>query len=234
MTLPIKSVLPAYLDPKIVRKTAARRGFIHAYDRLEARKTALVVIDMTAASVSNDPKCQNLIDPINKVAVELRRKGGVVAWVRPAPNSNMRHLERLCGANAAAAFREDANPANSRSSLFAALDVKVEDIFALKDGFSAFFPGKCDLHEKLYAHGIDHIIIAGTVTNVCCESSARDAVELGYRITMLQDGNAGHSHGLHEASLNTIYRIFGDVRSSGEIIDMIEGLQVQAYQSDTP
>ena len=31
---------------------------------------------------------------------------------------------------------------------------------------------------------------AGTVTNVCCESSARDASTLGYRVVMVADANA--------------------------------------------
>ena len=65
------------------------------------------------------------------------------------------------------------------------------------------------------------MLIIGTVTNICCESSARDAVELGYKVIMVADANAGHAHGLHEASLNTFYRSFGDVRAAAEIIDLL-------------
>jgi isochorismate hydrolase len=84
-------------------------------------------------------------------------------------------------------------------------------------GRSAFFPGKCDLKERLDALGIDTVLIAGAVTNVCCESSARDAAELDYKVIMVSDALSGHAHGLHEATLATFYRIFGDVRPSDEI-----------------
>jgi len=65
------------------------------------------------------------------------------------------------------------------------------------------------------------LLIAGTVTNVCCESSARDAVELGYRVTMVSNAMRGYAFGLHEASLTAFYRIFGDVRPTSEILTLI-------------
>ncbi len=42
----------------------------------------------------------------------------------------------------------------------------------------------------------------------------------GYRVTMISDACAGHGHGLHEASLTTFCRIFGDVRPAAEVIDL--------------
>lgn len=69
--------------------------------------------------------------------------------------------------------------------------------------------------------GVDTVLMAGTVTNICCESSARDAAELGYKVIMVSDALAGHAHGLHEATLATFYRIFGDVRPSSEIIELL-------------
>ena len=50
---------------------------------------------------------------------------------------------------------------------------------------------------------------------------ARDAVEDGFCVMMISDACAGHSHGLHEASLNTFYRCFGDVRPAADVIDLI-------------
>jgi nicotinamidase-related amidase len=69
--------------------------------------------------------------------------------------------------------------------------------------------------------GVDTVLIAGTVTNVCCESSARDAAELEYKVILVSDALSGHAHGLHEATLATFYRIFGDVRPSQEIIQLL-------------
>jgi hypothetical protein len=50
-----------------------------------------------------------------------------------------------------------------------------------------------------------------------------DATELGYKVIMISDALSGHAHGLHEATLATFYRIFGDVRPSGEVIKLLSG-----------
>ena len=97
-----------------------------------------------------------------------------------------------------------------------------DDLRATKSGASAFFPGKCDLKPQLDAHRIDTVLIAGLVTNICCESSARDAVELEYKVILISDALNGHAHGLHEATLATFYRIFGDVRPSAEVIGLLQ------------
>ena len=75
---------------------------------------------------------------------------------------------------------------------------------------------------QLDAHGIDTVLIAGTVTNICCESSARDAAELEYKVILVSDVLSGHAHGLHEATLATFYRIFGDVRPSAEVVGLLQ------------
>ena len=77
--------------------------------------------------------------------------------------------------------------------------------------------------ELLAERGIDTVLITGTVTNVCCESSARDASTLGYRVVMVADANAGVRDQDHNATLHTVYRTFGDVRPTAEVIGLIEG-----------
>ncbi len=126
-------------------------------------------------------------------------------------------VAEVVGQASAQVFASNADPKNLLSQLWSGLEVRETDLHATKSGWSAFFPGKCDLHEQLREFGVRNLLIAGTVTNVCCESSARDAVELGYRVTMLSDANVGHSYGLHEASLATFFRIFGDVRPVSDL-----------------
>ena len=58
------------------------------------------------------------------------------------------------------------------------------------------------------------------MTNICCESSARDAGELDYKVIMISDALSGQAHG-HEATLATFYRIFGDVRPSEDVIRLL-------------
>ncbi|KOY55321.1 isochorismatase family cysteine hydrolase [Streptomyces sp. XY332] len=101
--------------------------------------------------------------------------------------------------------------------------VGADDVLVEKTAPSAFFPGHCPLPERLEARGIDTVLITGTVTNVCCESSARDASTLGYRVVMLADANATGRDQDHNATLHTVYRSFGDVRPTAEVLALIDG-----------
>jgi nicotinamidase-related amidase len=71
--------------------------------------------------------------------------------------------------------------------------------------------------------GIDTVLITGTVANVCCESSARDASTLGYRVVMVADANAARRDQDLNATLHTVYRTFGDVRPTSEVLELIAG-----------
>jgi ureidoacrylate peracid hydrolase len=68
------------------------------------------------------------------------------------------------------------------------------------------------------ARGLDTVLITGTVTNVCCESSARDANMTNFRTVMVSDGNAALSREEHDASLTAFYNTFGDVMDADMII----------------
>ena len=64
-------------------------------------------------------------------------------------------------------------------------------------------------------------MITGTVANVCCESTARDASTVGYRVIMVADANAAMRDQDLNATLHTIYRTFGDVRPTAEVIALL-------------
>jgi len=95
--------------------------------------------------------------------------------------------------------------------LWPELDVRPEDEIVRKYRFSAFLPGTSELPYRLRARGFDTVLITGTVTNVCCESSARDAMMSNFRTVMITDGNAAMNRQEHEASLTAFYLLFGDV-----------------------
>ena len=214
---------PSGLNAKVVAKVVARRGRLHAFETLNPKTTALVVIDLNAASVAQSNDCKAMAPRITALAMALRQSGGTVAWVRTEFHLTPATIAQY--GSDAHRFAAELDPAGPGAQLWPELQVEDADLHAFKHGASAFFPGKCDLHSRLAARTIDHVLVAGTVTNVCCESSARDAVELGYRVTMVSDACAGHAHGLHEAALNTFYRCFGDVRPSADVIRLIaEGL----------
>ena len=152
----------------------------------------------------------------------LRNAGGPVAWVRPggAPHPDL--ARAVLGAGPAERYEAAARPGDPRGALDPRLRVLPADLQASKRGYSAFFPGACDLAEALRTKAVDTVLIAGALSHVCCEASARDAYAGGFRVIMLADANLGED-AEHRAALATIYRNFGDVRTVGEILMMLAG-----------
>ena len=102
--------------------------------------------------------------------------------------------------------------------LFPELEALPGDLRVKKIKYSAFLAGSSDIDAQLKARGIDTVLIAGTATNVCCESTARDAMMLDYKVIMLSDGTATLTEEEHAGALNTFMMFFGDVMSIDEAI----------------
>lgn len=80
-----------------------------------------------------------------------------------------------------------------------------------------------DLHAILAARGIDTIIVTGTATNICCESTARDAMMMDYKVLFVADGNATHTDAEHNATLTVMANGFADVVTTDEMVALIGG-----------
>jgi nicotinamidase-related amidase len=65
-------------------------------------------------------------------------------------------------------------------------------------------------------------LITGTATNVCCESSARDAMMLNFKVVMVSDALATHSDEEHNATLSAFYGQFGDVQTTEQVLQSLE------------
>jgi ureidoacrylate peracid hydrolase len=102
--------------------------------------------------------------------------------------------------------------------LWSGLDVRPQDPIVEKNRFSAFIQGSSGLGAALRARGLDTVLVAGTVTNVCCESTARDAMMLNFKTIMVTDGNAAATDADHAASLIAFYLSFGDIMSTDMLI----------------
>lgn len=59
------------------------------------------------------------------------------------------------------------------------------------------------------------------MTNICCESSARDAMMLNYRLVFVSDANAALSDAEHNATLTSMLRVFGDVPNADEVVSLL-------------
>ena len=166
--------------------------------------------------------CRGIVPNISRLASSLRSAGGTVAWVLPGSSEPSALDVEFFGAETAAAFSRSGGEGPLRDAAVARVRGGRRRPAGGEDGASAFFPGRSPLPELLEERGIDTVLITGTVTNVCCESSARDASTLGYRVILVADANAARRDEDHNATLYTVYRTFGDVRTTADLIALIE------------
>ncbi|MFE0583104.1 MULTISPECIES: isochorismatase family cysteine hydrolase [unclassified Streptomyces] len=210
------------IEPREYARQEARRGRRHAYESVDPACTALVVIDMVPFFAGANPYARGIVPHINRIAAALRTAGGLVAWVVPANEAPLGGVSgEFYGPVAGERFAATGGEGPPRSRLWPSLDVRAQDPVVEKNAYSAFFPGRCPLPELLAERGVDTVLITGTLTNVCCESSARDAATTGLRVVMVADANAARRDQDHNAALHTVYRSFGDVRSTAEVLGLI-------------
>lgn len=93
----------------------------------------------------------------------------------------------------------------------------------VKHKFDAFF--ETDLDAILRYHKVDTVIITGTATNACCESTARSAFMRDYKVVFPSDLNATFDDAMHAATLKNIDLLFGRVLSSDELLAEIDSSQ---------
>jgi len=222
----------SHIPQEVVARVIKRRGREHIHDDLTPSKTALVVVDMQNAfmpgPLAHAPcdMAPNIIPQINRLAQTVRETGGVVVWIQTACTAG----DKITWSNAHKITRperaEMRYKALARGSegyaLHPDMDARADDLYVEKHRFSAFLQGSSDLDPILREHGVDTVLIAGTVTNVCCESTARDAMMLNYKVVMVSDCNAADNDEEHNASLRAIYLTFGDVMDSGMVIDLLK------------
>jgi ureidoacrylate peracid hydrolase len=109
---------------------------------------------------------------------------------------------------ARATFAREFGAGGHAHALWPTLDIAPSDLIVDKTRFSAFIPGTSALDALLRARGVDTLIVTGTVTNCCCESTVRDAMQMGYKVLFVQDGNATFDDVTHNATLANLAGLF--------------------------
>lgn len=216
--------------PAAARRALAFRGRASNDEPLAAERTALVIIDMQNHFVAEGgagevPPARRIVPAINRLAAQMRRRAVPVVWIQttasralelwPRQHSSVLTPER--------AKRRLASLAEESwgFALYPELAVEPSDLRLTKVHYSAFIPGSSRLDEELRARRIDTILVAGTATNVCCESTGRDAMMLNYRVVMVSDATATWTPAEHTATLDLFGTFFGDVLSADETVARI-------------
>jgi len=205
-----------------------RRSKLHVFDDMDPRKTALIVVDLQNGFMVPEhtpmPVKTSIgtVPYVNKLAATLRETGGKVFWIKNTTNeTSLREWSIWDGMSRPEPAKERAETfiaGGAGHKIYPELDVRPQDEIVFKYRFSAFIQGSSDLPKRLREQGFEYVLITGTVTNVCCESSARDAMMLNFKTIMVSDGNSAHSDAEHAATLAAFYSVFGDVMSTDEVI----------------
>jgi len=216
--------VPSYIIDRVTKA----RGKLHAFDQLAGPATALLVVDLQNCFMlppypTEVPLAREIVPNVNKLAAATRAAGGAVVWIQ------MTHTEQ--DKKTWSVFYDSVSNALNKTeglkrlgrgthgqALYDTLDVKPADLKVEKNRFSAFIQGSSDLDKLLKERGIDTVLVTGTVTNTCCESTARDAMMRNFKTIMVSDANAADSDEEHNASLIAFYLTFGDIMPTDMLV----------------
>jgi ureidoacrylate peracid hydrolase len=220
------------LSPDAMKMIEAQRGTLHPYQQLDLRHTAHIIVDlqngfMEPGAPVEVPVAREIVPNVNRISAAVRAGGGRNIFLRMTVDANSRAswsnwfahlLSRENGTGLTQAFTRGAH----YWQLWPTLEVTAADQKVEKFRFGAFVPGASPLHEILQRDGIDTLIITGTLSNCCCESTARDAMQMNYKILFVADANAALTDAAHNATLENMAFLFGDVLSTDELLRVLE------------
>jgi ureidoacrylate peracid hydrolase len=221
----------AAINPEVVRRVTERRGGLRVFDSIVCERTAHIIVDlqngfMAPGQVAEIATAREIVPNVNRISDAVRKAGGIVVYIQntfdaEAIRAWSTFFDHFCSPARRARMIEAFSPGAEGHALWSGLDVLPEDLKVQKRRFGAFAPGASDLHAILQARGIDTLIVTGTASQVCCESTARDAMMLNYKVFFIADGNATFSDDEHNATLSAMAHTFCDVLDTEAMLGLI-------------
>ncbi len=191
-------------------------------------KTALVNVDMQNAFVEGTPLSAPggvaLLEPVNRLAAACRAAGIKVIHtlhVTRADGTNLGTMGELIEPVRAGYIKEGSETAK----LHPGVRVEKSDILLYKPRYGSFTGTDLDL--VLRGNGIDTIIVTGICTNICCETTAREAAMRDYHVFFTSDGTETFPLGdltveqIKKATITTLGLAFAKIVSVNGLIDLI-------------
>ena len=203
---------------------AERIVFGKDFFEIEPESTAVIAIDMQNAFVAESgayetPPARDMLDRFESIIGFARENELPVIWTQSdhsAPHSGL-ILQKF------PTIREDRVLWKDEPSfeLYPDMTQPIEgEHRVVKHKYDAFF--ETDLDAILRNLGVKTVVVIGTATNVCCESTARSAFFRDYQVALIADCTASFDESMHEATLKTIDMFFGRVMSTDEVLGELE------------
>ena len=194
--------------------------------RLAPGRTALVVVDMQndfcapggyiASALGKDvSRLGALVPHVEALLGGARRAGVPVLWLAACYEEallppSMIAQKRRVGIDAVCCAR-----GSWGADFFGVRPIGGEPVF-VKHTYSGF--SHPDLEARLREAGAEALVFCGVQTNVCVESTLREAHSRGFDVALAADAVGSHAEALHEATLANVRFLFGDVLPSDEIL----------------
>ena len=192
--------------------------------KLVPENTVMVNIDLQNCFVDNADRGLEVVDRVNRLAMICRNAGILVIHtrhvVRP-DHSNIGILGKLVPK-----VRDGMLDEGSESAAFHA-DLRIEphDVLLNKPRFGAFHGTDLDVIRR--SRGIDSLIITGITTDVCCDTTAREANARDFKVFFLSDATTtSRPPQSQRTTLELISALFGQVLTTEAMIAKINGTDV--------
>ena len=175
--------------------------------------TALLVVDLQKGTIGSHPMAHSADDVIGRaaeLAAAFRQQGLPVVLVNHAGNPAGRTQYGHGGGG-------DWPP--ELTELMPGLGADPDDLRITKRGWGAF--ARTDLDARLRSLGVTQVVIAGVATSYGIESTARDAYDLGYHVTIAADAVTDPTPEGHQHRLDRVFPALGQVGKTAEIIALL-------------
>jgi nicotinamidase-related amidase len=187
---------------------------------LNALKSALLVIDMQRFFL--DPHSPTfteggaaVLPTVKRVMEAFRRAGRPVLFTR-----HVHHPEDIDSGIMDWWWEGKCLEGSPESEIHPDLAPLPREKTVFKHRYSAFY--NTDLETVLRCLKIEDLVVTGVMTNLCCESTARDAYFRDYRVFFLADGTATVNEEMHVASLLNLAFGFSFVTSAEGVIEELK------------
>lgn len=160
-------------------------------------KTALLVIDMENDFVKPGapmcvPMATKAVPNIKKLIDVCRKKGATVIYTTHVHGKDRGDMGLMSGFWPPIDSQEALVDNTPGTEIYSDIAPQEGELVIKKHRYSAFY--NTDLETQLRNRGIDTLIITGTVTNMCCESTARDAQFRDYKTIFVSDATGTMDH----------------------------------------